>query len=164
MVIKSILGDKILVNWREIKDLQPKGVKDVQNLDDLKASIISNSFASPFVGWQDKKGDYYAIDGHTRKQALIELIADGHTVPDLLDLQLILANDRKHAIKILSEVYNQKQNKFKSDVLIAWLEVEEIEIEEINVDSLNVEWVQEVSDSDEFGTDFNLPDGDKAPF
>lgn len=140
MIIKSILGDKILVNWREIKDLQPKGVKDVQNLDDLKASILSNSFASPFVGWQDKKGDYYAIDGHTRKQALIELIEEGHSVPDLLDLQIILAGGRKEAIKILAEVYNQKQNKFKSDVLIEWLESEGVEVD---TDSMNIEWVED---------------------
>ena len=43
--------------------------------------------------------------------------------------------------------------------------IEEIAVEyDLDIEELGVEIVDSVKDSDDFGTDFTLPDGDKAPF
>ena len=67
-------------------------------------------------------------------------------MPELLSATFIKAKNRKEAIAILLDVFNQKENRIDKSVLIEWLEVEEIEIEEINVDSLNVEYIDGIED------------------
>lgn len=133
--IESILGEKILVNWRELIDLQPYNAKRPYNYGKLKESLLKHGFGLAFAGWQND-GKTYTIDGHTRKTVLLELIAEGNTVPDLLDCQLVLAKSRKEAIKILTEIYNQKHNPFDGDVLSEWLIDEDVEVD---LDGVNVE-------------------------
>jgi hypothetical protein len=62
---------------------------------------------------------------------------------------------------LLLSVFNSKSNPIDLEVLTEWVELEQVEVE---ITSLNVVDVNQVSDSDDFGTDFELPDGDKAPF
>ena len=122
------------VKWREIKDLQPKNLKQMFNYAHIENSIRKRGFAFPFGVWQDKKGDMYAIDGHTR----IEVLSSMEGAPERLPAVFIDAKNRKEAIAILLEVYNQRTNPIDEDVLREFLEVEEIAVESIAVGSLNV--------------------------
>lgn len=145
-----------LIDWRKIEPLQPDNAKIKINENWIKESLSKFGFAMPFYGWEHK-GKIYCIDGHTRKDILLGF----ENVPDKLPCTFIDAKDKKEAVKILVSVFNQKHNQFDNDVLTEWLEVEEIPIEEIEIESVNVGIL--VSDND-YGTDFSLPDGDKAPF
>jgi hypothetical protein len=122
------------VKWREIKDLQPKNLKQMFNYAHIENSIRKHGFAFPFGVWRDKKGDTYAIDGHTR----IEVLSSMEDAPETLPAFFIDAKNRKEAIAILLEVYNQRTNPIDEDVLREFLEVEEIAVESIAVGSLNV--------------------------
>lgn len=136
MKLKNKIGNLIEVDWaNDLQELQPDNAKVPINLNYLKNSIIKHGFALPFAVWNEN-GKYYCIDGHTRKQVLLELISDGIEVPDKLKAFEVLAKDRTEAIKILVEVYNQKHNPFAEEVLTEWLEVEDIEIK--SLESVNV--------------------------
>jgi hypothetical protein len=133
-MIKNRIKGLLQVDWRKVKDLQPKNLKQIFNYSHIEQSILKHGFAFPFGVYVDKKGDVYAIDGHTR----IEVLSNMEGVPDLLPAFEIDAKSKKEAIEILLEVYNQRTNPIDEDVLRDWLEVEEIAIEEISVESLNV--------------------------
>lgn len=129
MKLKNKIGNLVEIDWaNDLHDLQPDNVKVPININYLKDSILKYGFALPFAVWNDN-GKCYCIDGHTRKQILLELIADGIQVPTKLKAFEILAKDRTEAIKILVEVYNQKHNPFAEEILTECLETEEIEIE-----------------------------------
>lgn len=136
MKIKNKIGGLIEVDWaNDLQELQPDNAKVPINLNYLKNSIVKHGFALPFAVWNNK-GKYYCVDGHTRKQVLLELIAEGLEVPPRLKAFEVLAKDRTEAIKILVEVYNQKHNPFAEEVLTEWLEMEEMELE--SLESVNV--------------------------
>jgi hypothetical protein len=63
-----------------------------------------------------------------------------------------------HKASILANTVAQKNQNIDVELVEVIANEFEFEVEEVFVD------VNNVSDSDEFGTDFNLPDGDKAPF
>lgn len=157
MDVKSRIKDKIEVEWKKLKNLQPDNAKININKDALKRSIAKNGFSMPFMIWKDGK-DVYTIDGHTRVKALKEMEADGFNIPQKLTALEIDAKDRKEAISILIEVFNQKQNKFDSEVLVEWMteeEITEVDIETVNVeDSVNKandgELPEDMSDELEF--------------
>jgi hypothetical protein len=134
MEIKSILGEKVLIEWRKMQSLQPDNLKLPYNIAYLKQSLIENNFAMPFFGWQNGE-EVYVIDGHQRLQVLMELEGEGVKIPELLDCQLIKAKDRKEAVKILLKVYNQRSNPIDLEVLTEWVNIEQIQVE---VQSLNV--------------------------
>lgn len=153
MKLTSKIGNLIEIDWaNDLHDLQPDNVKVPINLNYLKDSIIKHGFTLPFAVWNDG-GNYFCIDGHTRKQVLLELIADGIDVPKKLKAFEILAKDKKEAIKILVEVYNQKHNPFAEEILTEWLEMEEIEIE--NLESVNVMEVDEQVESESENKDLS---------
>lgn len=137
MDIKSrILGIE-LVEWRKLKDLQPDNIKLPQNYDHIKRSIKKHGFSQPFFVWENKN-EYFTIDGHTRKTVMLEMAADGENIPEKLHGVLIDAKNKKEAIKILLDVYNQRHNQIAGEVLYDWLNVEEIEPDEVNIESLDV--------------------------
>lgn len=148
MEIKSILGEKVLIEWRKMQSLQPDNLKLPYNIAYLKQSLIENNFAMPFFGWQNGE-DVYVVDGHQRLQVLMELEGEGVKIPELLDCQLIKAKDRKEAVKILLKVYNQRSNPIDLEVLTEWINIEQLEIE---VQSLNVVDVQDMEDEIESET------------
>lgn len=148
MELKNKIGNLIEIDWKhDLHELQPDNVKVPVNIEYLKTSILKHGFALPFAVWNNK-GKYYCVDGHTRKEVLNELIADGVSVPDKLKAFEVLARDRKEAINILVEVYNQKHNPFAEEVLMEWLEVEDVELEDL----------QAVNMSQSINSDFDLDD------
>lgn len=134
-MIKNRIKQLIEVDWQNLKAIQPEDVKIQNNLDALKASLKKHGFSLPFAVWVDGT-DIYTIDGHTRKKALQELQAEGVEIPDKLKAVEIEAKNRKEAIQILVEVFNQKHNAFDNEVLINWLKIEEVEIQ--NLDAINL--------------------------
>jgi hypothetical protein len=141
MEIKSILGEKVLIEWRKMESLQPDNLKMPYNIGHLKKSLLENNFAMPFFGWQNGES-VFVIDGHQRREVLSELESEGVKVPELLDCQLINAKDRQEAVKLLLSVFNSKSNPIDLEVLTEWVEMEQVEVE---ITSLNVIHVGETA-------------------
>lgn len=161
MQIKDLIIKTEKVNWMELKELQPENLKSPFYSEHTKSSLIKNGFAFTFYVWQDTNGDIFIIDGHLRKDLLIELKNDGYNVPNELNCTFLDLADKKQAIKYLLEVFNTKKNPIGESEVIDWLETEEIDKEEVAFDWLNM---QTEIKPDDLGTDFTLPDGDKEPF
>jgi predicted nucleotide-binding protein (sugar kinase/HSP70/actin superfamily) len=161
--MKERIKGLIDVDWRKIKALQPDDVKINTNINALKKSLKKHGFFIPFAVWKDGS-TIYTIDGHTRKRALEELKHEGEEVPDKLKAFEIDAKDRKEAVQILVEVFNQKHNAFDNEVLINWLEVENVEVKDLNV--LNVaNFIPETDFPDELTDDYkNKPASMKITF
>jgi hypothetical protein len=119
-----------LIKWREIKPLQPDNLKHIFNYKYIEDSILTHGFSMPFFVWQNGN-DIFAVDGHSR----IEVLNNLENVPEQLPATFINAKDRKEAIEILLEVFNQKSNPIANEVLTEWVEIEQISV---NVQSLNV--------------------------
>lgn len=163
MKLKNKIGNFIEIDWlNDLHELQPDNVKVPINIGYLKDSILKHGFALPFAVWNNN-GKYYCIDGHTRKQILSELLADGIDVPTTLKAFEVLAKNRQEAVKILVEVYNQKHNPFAEEVLIEWLEVEEVEVEELQ--SVNIsQSINNNIDLNDFFTEDNKTDEKENSF
>lgn len=158
--IKGIIN----VEWEKIKPIQPDDVKINTNINALKKSLKNHGFSLPFAVWKDDNV-IYCVDGHTRVKALKELKHEGEDVPDKLKAFEIEAKDRKEAVQILVEVFNQKHNAFDNEVLTRWLEVEDVEIQDleaVNLSSPIIEKNEAQEDDfeihDEIKTDIKLGD------
>ncbi len=145
-----------LIAWQSLNDLQPKGLKIDTNTAALKTSLQKHGFSLPFYAWRDAKGKIWIIDGHTRKSVLKELISDGVEVPELLPCTFIDAKDKKEAVELLLEVYNQRQNQIDQFVMQVFVEEYDIPIEEVAVESLNVKEYAETENE----PDYSLLDDD----
>jgi len=128
-----------LIKWREIKPLQPDNLKHIFNYKYIEDSILTHGFSMPFFVWQNGN-NIFAVDGHSR----IEVLNNLENVPEQLPATFINAKDRKEAIEILLEVFNQKSNPIANEVLTEWVEIEQISV---NVQSLNVK-IEDVEDKD----------------
>lgn len=131
-----------LVNWKSIKDLQPEKIKNKSNIRALEYSLKKYGFSMPFYGYEEKE-IIYCVDGHTRKEVLNNM--DG--VPELLPCTLIKAENKKEAIKLLLEVFNQKQNLFNNDLLDDWINYEELNDIEFNY--MNIDYIKQVEEKEE---------------
>jgi hypothetical protein len=142
--IKNRIYKTELIEWQNVKDLQPDNLKLPYNYENIKNSILKYGVSKAYdVCILD--GNLYWIDGHTRTQILFELLNDGVKIPKKLTGNFCDVKDRKEAIEILLEVHNQRQNPIAIEVLNDFIEVECIEV---NVDSLNV-MVEQVDLEDE---------------
>lgn len=152
--MKERIKGLIDVDWRKIKALQPDDVKINTNINALKKSLKKHGFSLPFAVWKDGP-TIYTIDGHTRKRALEELKHEGEEVPDKLKAFEIDAKNRKEAVQILVEVFNQKHNPFDNEVLINWLDVEQVEIQDLEAVNLSSPIIEKNEAQED---DFEIPD------
>jgi len=156
-IIKNRVSKTGLVDWKKVLDLQPENAKIKYNLQALKRMIVKHGLAKASDVWQDPKTKkIYWVDGHTRKQALLELQQEGYKIPSKIHAVFVKASNKKQAIEFLIEVHNIKQNPFNDEVLYEWLEVEEIELEEIEVEVLSF-------DNDSFANQFGNINGEEQP-
>lgn len=138
MKLKNRIKKTELLDWQNIKDLQPVNLKTPINLEHLKNSLVKHGFSKAFDVWQDPKTkEIYFVDGHTRSDTLRELISDGYDIPEKLTCNFLDAESKEKAVKILLEVHNQKLNPIDQETMEVWLEEIDIPLEEIEVDSLN---------------------------
>ena len=152
--MKERIKGLIDVDWRKIKALQPDDVKINTNINALKKSLKKHGFSIPFAVWKDGS-TIYTIDGHTRKRALEELKHEGEEVPDKLKAFEIDAKNRKEAVQILVEVFNQKHNPFDNEVLINWLDVEQVDIQDLEAVNLSSPIIEKSEAQED---DFEIPD------
>jgi hypothetical protein len=154
------------IPWSELKTYEFNTLKEEQGRDvtKLKHSIVNDGFDDAFDIWADHK---YVIDGTGRQMALLELESEGYEIPDLPVVK-IEANTKKQAIKIVLKRngnHGKVTNQSLSDFTSVDFEIEELKqilVEDLNMPELEV--LIGSLDPDDLGTDFTLPDGDKAPF
>jgi hypothetical protein len=147
MQIQNLITKTELINWRELKDLQPVDLKNHYHGEKVKQSIIKNGFASAIYVWQDPEtNDILIVDGHCRHDVLMELYNEGYKIPDKLPCTFIdntKIKTRKQAIKTLLEVFNLKTNPINKDNLDTWLKLEELPLEELKLEELHIEDVED---------------------
>jgi|SRR5690606_20771623 len=161
--IKNKIGGLVEIDWQNnLLDLQPEDIKIPHNREHLKNSLLKHGFALPFFTWKEND-KFYCLDGHTRKDVLRELQSEGVKVPKKLKAVEIIADNRQQAIEILLEVFNQKPNPFSDEVLLEWLNVEEIDQSEINLQSLPIEMIdKDFNDEENFEDEVDLSHFDKS--
>lgn len=148
-----------------LHDLQPQNLKVPFNQEALRQSIINDGLSRNVAVWEDPEGKIWILDGHTRKDMILELKADESlSIPDELTCEFYECADRKDAIRRLVNVFNQKGDPIASEVFVEMLETEEIDPEDINTQAINLIDPEQVIDSDDFGEGFELPSGEKSPF
>jgi len=145
MKIKDLILKTEQVNWQELDDLQPINLKNNYHSEKTKQSIIKNGFARAIYVWQD--GDKTKIiDGHCRKDLLIELKNDGYEVPDKLNCTFLDLPNKKAAVKYLLQVFNQKTNPINQSNLDIWLDDIKVNLDDIqiNIDELNIDVTESI--------------------
>ena len=147
------------MEYRKIKDLKklpnnPRTIKD-DSFQKLCTSIATNKAyfeARPLI-LSNRTGELVVIAGNQRLEACKHLgYKEAPTY--LLDS---LTEEQEREIIIRDNVNNGEWDY--EELKINW-NAEELELWGVEVEDME----DEVIDSEEFGTDFNLPDGDKAPF
>ena len=156
-----------LCDWRAIEPLQPEGFKgQTQNeKETLKNSIVKNGFHDAFDVWQHEN-KLLSIDGVHRKIALLELAAEGYEIPEQLPCTYVTAENETEAATIILSRNSQHSHILSAAVMTAAFKIPAATIEAV-VPQKNLEAWSGAGvdlDADDYGTDFELPEGDKAPF
>ncbi len=91
------------INWRELAFIQQDNFKElaVEDMEKLKASLVTNNFIQPFYVWEDTDGVRYCLDGKHRTLAQEELIKEGVDVPYSLPATFIDCKDKKEAARLV---------------------------------------------------------------
>jgi hypothetical protein len=146
MKIKDLILKTEKVNWQELEDLQPINLKNNYHSEKTKQSIIKNGFARAIYVWEDSKGSKKIIDGHCRKDLLIELKNDGYEVPEKLNCTFLDLPNKKAAVKYLLQVFNQKTNPINESNMGLWLDDIKINLDdiEINLDELHIDITESI--------------------
>jgi DNA modification methylase len=146
-IIENKCTGATLIEWQELKDLQPHNLKIPYHTEKIKKSIIELGFANPFDVWVDPKtNETFICDGHGRNDILKELIAEGYKIPKELPCTFLdntKIKTRKEAIKYLLRVFNTKTNPINSEILNEWNKVEHLELEHAELEHLNIDHIKE---------------------
>lgn len=127
------------VAWKTLEWLQG-GLKEIspESFNRLKFSLKRHSFIQPFNVWQDDQGKLWILDGHHRKKAMLELIAEGMEIPDLLPANFIVCHSRQEAselVLVYSSIYaavTPELEFLQTEVLDFSLLKQEIDLPEIS--------------------------------
>ena len=155
-------------DWRNIEALQPEGFKGqtANEKETLKNSIVKNGFHDAFDVWQHD-GKLLSIDGVHRKIALLELAEEGYEIPEQLPCTYVTAENETEAATIILSRNSQHSHIIRAAKLMEAYSIPAATIEAV-VPQKNIEaWSVDAGvdlDADDYGTDFDLPEGDKAPF
>ena len=131
--------EQILIDWKNLEWLQTADLKEISevNLEKLKSSLKRNGFIQPFnIWWDSEREQYYILDGHHRRKAMLELEKEG--IQDfncLLPANVIECKDRDEAVKYLL-LYSSNYAIMSEDGLGKFLALEGIsvsELEEISI-------------------------------
>lgn len=134
MQVKNRIIKTELVSWRTLKELQPKGFKELSkaNYEKLKQSILNNNFAMAFTVWQSKN-DIFIIDGHHRYKVLDLLESEGVEVPEKLPCTFIDCKDKKEASKLVL-MYSSIYAKVQEEGLYEFLNIEGLDFETVKTE------------------------------
>ena len=138
------IKDKVIKNkvnnfQREISldllhDFQDPDFKEAKHKERVKQSLINHGIVGAVHVWLDKTDNkIYIVDGHTRKDALIELQADGYKLQNTLPCVFLdLANKEEVAQVLLT--HNAKTAKINQDALDGFLETYDITLEQAGIE------------------------------
>lgn len=130
MKLKNRIYDTKLIEWQQVKDIQPHNLKIPYNYDHLKQSILKYGIAKAYdVCVIDNQ--MYWIDGHTRTDILKELLSDGVEIPKKLTANFCEVANMQEAISILLDVHNQRQNPIDEEVFNIWRDEVDFDVNEI---------------------------------
>ena len=150
-MIQNRIKETILYPWGDLVELQPSNLKVPYNIEYLKKSIIKNGFVMSFYGWEHD-GKVMVVDGHSRKDVLLDLIADGIDVPEMLPVTLVDAKDEQDAVRLLIEVFNQKSNPIDQTARDMWFEDNAWDVSEVEWEGINmVVWGEDEENDKEKG-------------
>ncbi len=135
---KQAIASRVLgtepVRWRELRFLQDATFKALSETEKqkLKASVLANEFAQPFYVWRDiSDGVIYCLDGRHRTMVLEEMIAEGHTVPDVLPATFIHCDSKTDAAKLVL-VYSSSYARITEEGLAGFLETYDLNLTELS--------------------------------
>ncbi len=150
-MIQNRIKETILYPWGDLVELQPSNLKVPYNIEYLKKSILKNGFVMSFYGWEHD-GKVMVVDGHSRKDVLLDLIADGIDVPEMLPVTLVDAKDEQDAVRLLIEVFNQKSNPIDQTARDMWFEDNAWDVSEVEWEGVNmVVWGEDEENDKEKG-------------
>lgn len=126
------------VNWQDLVWFQPIEIKTIDKdvLKKLETSLLNNGFVDSFNIW-DKDGELYILDGHIRKQAMANLLKDGHEIPDSLPADWIDVKNEKEAKKLVL-IYNSHYGNINRDPILNWVADLDIDVVDIEVNVPNI--------------------------
>lgn len=160
------LKNKVLelkkISWEDVKKFELNGLKDIRKRDvtKLKKSIIKRGFFSALMVWEN-----LVFDGAGRVLALKELEKEGYKIPEI-PCQFVEANNLAEAKIYALQMSSQHGDITQESLYEFVVDIPEVEtlIDEVDFYEFNQEFGGEHLNPNELGTDFSLPDGDKAPF
>jgi len=97
----------------------------------LKKSILKHGFSAPIFVWKND-GKWWILDGHQRKHSVVQMKAEGYSVPDLPCVE-IKASSRKEAKEKLLTYVSQFGN-LDPQGLYEYVEEAEITVDELEDD------------------------------
>lgn len=138
------IKDKVIENkvnnfQREISldllhDFQDPDFKEAKHKERVKQSLINHGIVGAVHVWLDTTDNkIYIVDGHTRKDALIELQADGYKLQNTLPCVFLDLANKDEVAKVLL-THNTKTAKINQDALPSFLEMHEITLEEAGIE------------------------------
>lgn len=160
-----------LIDYREIRDLQPKDMKELSDLnyEKLKASLESNGMSFPKYVWLNPEDNhYYYIDGHQTSKVLRKekavIVREGKETYEIL-CDVIEAKDIKEAKSLLLSATSQ-YGLIQENVLMDFMKDLDIELikntafDIVDIDKLIANMQNNV---ESIGGNENLEDGYEVP-
>lgn len=134
MEIKNRVIKTELTDWKQLKELQPKGFKELSkaNYEKLKTSIIKNDFVMSFTVWDSGK-EKFIIDGHHRFKVLDLLEKENYTVPEKLPCTFIECKNKKEASKLVL-TYSSIYAKVQEEGLYEFLNLNDFNFEDVKTE------------------------------
>ena len=135
----KLIENKVSNFQREISldllhDFQDPDFKEAKHKERVKQSLINHGIVGAVHVWLDTTDNkIYIVDGHTRKDALIELQADGYKLQNTLPCVFLDLANKEEVAKVLL-THNAKTAKINQDALPSFLETYEITLEEAGIE------------------------------
>lgn len=100
-----------------------------ENAEKLKKQIRENGFIVPFFVWRDKDVNYI-LDGHQRKDVLLQMEADGEELPSRFPVVYVQSDNEKDAKKKLLAI-NSQYGRMTEESLFNFMEEIDFEFEDL---------------------------------
>lgn len=157
MKIQDLVVETKKVNWMELNDLQPENLKVKMHSEKTKHCITELGFARAIYVWKNPEEDdkIYIIDGHTRKDILVELVNDGYSIPKELSCTFLdnkKIKNKKEAVVYLTRVFNVKTDPINEEIFKDMLEDFDLSLDDVCFEDLNVMLGEAAIDLDSLGT------------
>lgn len=131
--------------------------REETDFDKIERSIQKHGFSFPFFVWAHD-GINHVLDGHGRLGALNRMAERGETIPPLPVVYVDCKDEADAKEKLLK--LNSTYGAMSKDSVLEFIGDIDIDLEDLALPAGLLEL--EAISPDEFGTDFNLRDGDQT--